>query len=175
MGLGSSDSWGPNSDQHQRLPGSNRVILKPRQPEPPAKRAVLLARKMNAEDEDEEDEVNWEKQKYLVPKEGVLESGMLDEYPPSKARRENWEPALTSKERRRLATTPAKRLAEKAEKQAQKERNGGKTDAELAHEARCAANRERAAQEDPDRRKKQAPWYFQVRQKKRAAEAKKNL
>ena len=172
MGLGSSDSRGPNSDQHQRPPGSNRVTLTPRQPEPPAKRAVLLARKMNAEDREEADEVDWKEQSYFVPKEGVLEAGMLDERPPSQARRKNWEPAP----RQRKTLSKEEFLAQKEEKRAQKERNGGKTDAELAHEARNAANREKAANRDPDSKKsRDLPWFIQARQEKRAAKTTKNL
>ena len=135
----------------------------------------MLARKMDAEDRDEVDEVDWEKQRYFVPKEGALESGMLDERPPSQARRKNWEPDMGHR-RQRKSQSLEERLAQKEEKQAQKERNGGKTDAELAHEARNAANREKAAHTDPDRRKsREVPWFIQARQEKRAAKTTKNL
>ena len=74
--------------------------------------------------------------------------------------------------------TKAERQALKEEKQAQKERNNGKTDAELAHEARVAAIKAEAAQRDEAHQSHKTgslPWYVRARQEKRAARTPKDL
>jgi len=128
---------------------------------------------MEAEDLDREDldpdrQVDWKKQKYFVPKEGALKAGMLskDDRPPSRALRRQWTPVRSKKPR----LSPQEREDLKKEKQAQKEKNGGKTDAEMAHEARNAANRaEATAKQDGRGPSGRVPWYVQARQAKRAA------
>ena len=60
-------------------------------------------------------------------------------------------------------------------KHAQREKNNGKTDAEIEHEARNAAIQAKATDQDQTRKKGSLPWYVRQRQEKRALKAQQGL